>query len=91
MFSIHTKHLCFYLVYLNFSSATYEEYENALSLCITVTHDRPAAYDTTVQILEESGTAISKFFSTILMHCYYYYMVQINYKLLHGNTHEYIT
>lgn len=71
MFSVHTNHMCFYLVYLNFSSAKYEVYEDAVSLCITVTHDRPAAYDTTVQILEESGTAISKFFATTLI----YYMV----------------
>ena len=70
----------FFLVYLNFSNATYEVYENDVSLCITVTHGRPAASDTTVEILENSKSATSKFLATTLMH-YYYYVVQINYKL----------
>ena len=95
MFSVHTNHMCFHLVYLNFSSATYEVYENNVSLCITVTHDRPAARDTTVEILENSKSATSKFLVILMHDCYY--MVQINYKLNVSliltwySTHEYNT
>ena len=43
-----------------FSSPTYEDYEHEGKLCVTVTHDKPAIFNTTVEILQSRGTATSK-------------------------------
>ena len=83
IFRVLTNYVCFYLVYLWFSSERFEGYENSGSLCITVTHNRPAMSDTTIEILEDSGTATSKFLATIFGKLYIraIIMVQISYKL----------
>ena len=48
-----------------FNSSTYEDYEHRGELCVTVTLDKHAFFDTFVQILETRGTATSK----LCVHC----------------------
>ena len=43
-----------------FSSEDYEIYEHEGMVCVTVTHDKPALFDTFVQLIESRGSADSK-------------------------------
>ena len=43
-----------------FSSEDYKIYEHEGMVCITVTHDKPALFNTFVQLVETRGTATSK-------------------------------
>ena len=59
------NHGCVYfsLVYLNFSSSRYEGYEHDGELCVTVTLDKPALFNTAIQILQSHVTATGKWCS----------------------------
>ena len=54
--------MCFnYVDYLNFSNGTYEIYEDEGPLCINLTLAKPALFDTMVEVIEFTDTAIGKF------------------------------
>ena len=46
-----------------FSSETFKGYEHELEICVTVTHDKPALRNTTIEILQSRGTATSKLYN----------------------------
>ena len=50
----------FSLVYLMFSSEEYTIYEHQMEICITVEHDKPALFDTDVEIIVIRGSATGK-------------------------------
>ena len=50
----------FSLVYLMFSSKDYDVYEHDEELCVTVTLDKPALFNTFIEIVDTPGTAIGK-------------------------------
>ena len=53
--------MCFnYVDYLNFSQPTYQIFEDEGFLCINLTFDKPALFDTTVQVNEIESSAIGK-------------------------------
>ena len=49
-----------YIDYLNFSQSEYEIFEDEGPLCITLTLDKPALFDTTVEVIEVGNGATGK-------------------------------
>ena len=53
--------MCFnYVDYLNFSQPTYQVFEDEGFLCINLTFDKPALFNTTVQVDEIESSTIGK-------------------------------
>ena len=54
------------LVYLNFSQAEYNIYEDDGPLCIELIFNKPVCFDVTIQIIDSTGNATGKLCSYML-------------------------